>query len=324
MSRTVHVIQGLSAAGSLKQAIHPQPGELLVNEDVLSCGPLAPFRCIDDWTRIREAYWESVAPGYAEESFNSDLLANAHRLRDVDTVVLWLGIGAAEQILLAWIAQLLTLIESEARIHVIQFSRVGSRHLNAWALGLLTPDQLRGHPPAEQVSPQGLIELERLWERVTSSDPAGLVSALSDETVHLQYSRTGLQPLIHRYPDYVTGLGRWDSELLRTTRERGPSAAQIIGHTMGNNFDADLVGDLYLFSRLRRLADSSQSNPLVSISGDPGSMRGCNVVLTDAGESVLAGRANAIELNGIDEWILGVHLDSKGVWYLKDGVIVRR
>jgi len=39
-------------------------------------------------------------------------------------------------------------------------------------------------------------------------------------------------------------------------------------------------------------------------------MRDCDVTLTDAGHEVLTGRANAIDLNGIDDWILGVHLVS--------------
>lgn len=42
------------------------------------------------------------------------------------------------------------------------------------------------------------------------------------------------------------------------------------------------------------------------------------------GRSVLEGRTNAVELNGIDEWVLGVHLSSERgtVWYQKDGAIV--
>jgi hypothetical protein len=49
-------------------------------------------------------------------------------------------------------------------------------------------------------------------------------------------------------------------------------------------------------------------HPLVTMSGDPYNMRECEVTLTEVGHEVLAGRANAIELNGIDDWILGVHL----------------
>lgn len=55
-------------------------------------------------------------------------------------------------------------------------------------------------------------------------------------------------------------------------------------------------------------------------------MRNCQVALTEAGESVLAGRANAEGLNGIDDWVLGVHLDSErgSVWYQKAGTLVDR
>ena len=324
MSRSVHVIHGHSAAGCLKQAIHPRPGELLVSEDVLSCGPLPPVRSLDQWARDRKAYWDSVAPGDDEGPFNRDLLGNAQALREVDSCVIWLGVGAAEQLLLAWFVRLLKLIESRAQIQVIQFAHFGSHNESAWGLGLLHPEQLKHHPPAEELSAQAVLELELLWDRVTSSDPAGLISVLSEESDLLPHSRASLQPLVYRYPDHRTGLGRWDSELLRKAKEKGPKATHVIGHTMGENFDSDLVGDVYLFSRLRRLANPDLAYPLVAMSGDVYSMRGCEVALTEAGASVLAGRSNAVELNGIDDWILGVHLDSTrgSVWYQEEGTLV--
>jgi hypothetical protein len=55
-------------------------------------------------------------------------------------------------------------------------------------------------------------------------------------------------------------------------------------------------------------------------------MRDCEVAITEAGELVLAGRANAIELNGIDDWVFGIHLDSRqgSVWYRKGNTLVSR
>jgi len=67
---------------------------------------------------------------------------------------------------------------------------------------------------------------------------------------------------------------------------------------------------IHRYSRLRGLAGSNLAHPLVTMCGDPHDMSNCEVVLTDAGESVLADQANAVELNGIDDWILGVHLHS--------------
>jgi hypothetical protein len=88
---------------------------------------------------------------------------------------------------------------------------------------------------------------------------------------------------------------------------------------MGENVDGDMVGEYYLFSRLHRLADTRLQAPLVALSGDPTSMRGCEVSLTDIGRAVFDGYENFVRLNG-DDWVLGVHLDSTAgkVWYRQD------
>lgn len=164
MTQTIQIVQGLSAAGSFRQAMHPRPGGLLVNEDVLSCGPLPPFRSIDEWTQLREAYWDSVAVADDERPFNHDVLGNARVLRDVESVVLWLGIGAAEQLLLAWIVQLLKLVESGAQVHAVQFAGTGETNPQVLALGLMNPDQIKHHPPVQQLSPEAILELDRIWD----------------------------------------------------------------------------------------------------------------------------------------------------------------
>jgi hypothetical protein len=326
MPRTVNVIQGYSAAGCFNQAFHPEPGELLVNDDVVSCGPLPLLRPIEKWTRVRKAYWDSIGPEEVRQSFNPDLLANTPALLEADSIVLWLGIGTAEQLLLAWMVQLLKLVGSSAKIQVIQYTHLGRKGTEVWGTGLLNPDQFLQHPPAEPLPAQAISELEHLWERITSPDPTDLLAVLAEQSTHLPYIRPSLRPLLLRYPDYQTGLGRWEFELLRHTKRLGPRVTRVIGEVLGLNFDVDLIGDGVLFARLRNLASSDLPHPLVTLSGDPYDMRNCQVALTDTGESVLAGRANAVELNGINDWILGVHLDSRQgpVWYHKDGTLVPR
>jgi hypothetical protein len=326
MSRTINVIQGYSAASSFAGAMQPQPGELLVNEDVLSCGPLPPFRSSEEWIQLREAYWDSIVSGSDEHPMRHELLTNTQALCEADSIVLWAGLGAAEQLLLAWVVKLLQHTQSRAQLHVVQFTRAGKHNSEVWGTGSLIPDDFKHHPPALPVPPEALVELEWLWDRVTSPDPAGLLMVLSDERTHLPHSRAGLRRLLERYPDHRTGLTRWESELLKYTKEKGPRALRVVGFAMGYGFDADLVGDLYLFSRLLQLGSEDLPYPLVRVSGDPGNVRSWEVVLTDAGEAVLAGRAHAVELNGIDDWVLGVHLDSKhgAVWYHKENMLVQR
>jgi hypothetical protein len=101
-----------------------------------------------------------------------------------------------------------TINESRAQLHVVQFTRAGKHNSDVWGIGLLNPDDLKRHPPAEPVRTETLIELERLWDRVTSPDPAGLLAVLSEETAHLHHSRASLRRLVERYPNHRTGLTR--------------------------------------------------------------------------------------------------------------------
>src|ERR1700744_4561417 len=118
MSRTINVIQGFTAGGIFVQAMQPEPGELLVNEDVLMCGPLPPFRSSEEWIRLRQDYWNSLLPGGDDLPVSHDLLANTQALREADSIVLWVGLGAAEQLLLAWLVKLFKRIESPAQLQV--------------------------------------------------------------------------------------------------------------------------------------------------------------------------------------------------------------
>jgi hypothetical protein len=58
---------------------------------------------------------------------------------------------------------------------------------------------------------------------------------------------------------------------------------------------------------------------LVAFFGDPRSthnedpMRFTEAAITELGQGVLAGEANHVALNGIDEWVGGVHLSARGV-----------
>ena len=319
--QAIHIIHGDSAAGCLEQALRPAPGDILVAYDDLSCGPLPRLDPLDSWRRVRKEYWRSIIPGLTDASFEQlarDLLTNTFVLRDAESIVLWVGTGLADQLLLAWTVGLVQLFEIDpSKFCVIQFVREPLRGLEVWSLGLLNPDQVRGHPPPAPLRADALIELEEVWAAVTASEPASLLSFLSRTAISLPFLQPALNKLLTRFPHAHSGVNRWEHELLKYTRDLGPRASRIIGYTMGDNFGPDLIGDAYLFSRLRRLADTSHAHPLLSLSGDRATLRGTEVRLTDAGHEVLAGRANFVALNGIDDWVGGVHLDSTlgRVWF---------
>ena len=99
--RELHIVNGSSAAGIVRQALGLSRDDLISHDDLLSCGPLFPLRSIDEWRSQRENYLRTLYPfEFYFDSVNRDLLSCAEDLRHADRVTLWLGTGLAEQLLL--------------------------------------------------------------------------------------------------------------------------------------------------------------------------------------------------------------------------------
>jgi len=96
----LHVLCGDSAAGSLRSAKACNADAIVVQHDVLSCGPLQQFATLPEWRRLRENFGSSICdhPLYCNQPH--DLTDNAHKLSGAPGVVLWMGVGLSDQPLL--------------------------------------------------------------------------------------------------------------------------------------------------------------------------------------------------------------------------------
>ena len=161
--------------------------------------------------------------------------------------------------------------------------------------------------------------LDRAWAAVTSPGPEALVRMLGEKLVPLPLLLAAFRFLLYRYPDVASGINRHDAKLLAKTRDRGPVAAGVIAYSMMElGEEGDRAGDLVLWWRLRRLADPALPYRAVTMTGAKTTIRGTEVHLTEIGEQVARGELNFVELNGIDDWVGGVHLDSRTghLWFL--------
>jgi hypothetical protein len=320
-SNEIHIVSGFSAAGTLRQAL--RPAALLVSDDVLSCGPLPPLDSLDHWLWIRESYLRTLALDDPEISLTGDddhLLADPSRLCAADSLLLWIGTTLNEQLLLVWIVQLLRLLGIEMeRLRVILFTRDGFG--DVVGVGMCRPDQLRAHPAPEPLTDAALAQIDRAWAAITAPEPSGLLAFLAEGAGPLPFLSRSLQCLLDYYPDATTGLNHWETTLLKLTDSRGSSAVRIVAYTMGDSMDSpDLIGDPYLLSRLRRLSNPSLAHPALVLSGTITEIRGTEARLTETGRELLSGKANFVDLSGIDDWVGGVHLDSacREVWFRQD------
>ncbi len=318
----------------MRNALRPHGGsEILTFHDYLSEGPLAPIDDPSEWRARREEFWrfsgstidddDGLDPNERIER-DHDLIRRAAVVADAEQVVVWAGSNSAEQILVAAMPALLGALGGCAER--LMFVQLGDRFGDATrvsSVATASAVELVAHPAPRQLS-SGELELCRAaWRALTAPEPDELVRLATDATPSVFRLRAALRRQILRYPDEKAGLGCYEELLLRNVVNHGPKAVRVIAHSMvegGDNL-GELVGDGWLFWRLRRLAAPSCVEPLVTLAGaDPSQMRGTDVFLTEVGRRVLDGKANHVHLNGIDDWVAGVHLSSKErrVWFRRE------
>jgi hypothetical protein len=329
-STHIHIVLGESAGGTLVHRLGYSPRAMLVQHDPLSVGPLPRLRSLDEWRRVRAAFWNGLYCGSRGPEYPRDLLLCADKLRKCDAITVWVGGGASDQLLLPWVAHLFTLLDAPVcSMSIVQIDRLSPKGPDVVSLGEVSGENLRTHAHPAPVSPDDIVELKAYWSALTAPLPDELLQSIRQDTTAFPLLRRALRTILDAYPDVRAGLSHWDLELLKHVRSHGPNVASVIFHIISASNRAgypDSLGDLYGFSRLRLMADRRLAAPALVMEGDGSTFGGTDVRLTAAGEAFVEGRKNFVELNGIDEWVAGVHLDSKtgDVWFRDGETLVNR
>ncbi len=328
-SRGLHIVNGESAAGTFVAAFGNHE-RLLIQCDMLSCGPTP--RCADlvQWERLRLVFLNNFFKTEEPWSFRDldrDLLISAQRLAGDDDIYVWAGTTVEDQLLIAFVLYLIDTIGGDPRrLQVVQFELIPGGTTRILGLGMLNPRQLRDHPTPRRPLATELDHYRQAWAALTDSTPDSLVAFCERNDESMPYLRDALRAMLRRYPALHSGLFNWDRILLEQARQRGPRAARIIGYSITHDWhDVDWIGDLYLYQRLQNLAATDLPQPLLKLSAPGLSMRETDVTLTEFGAAVLDGNACFHRSNPIDEWIGGVRLSSaeSRLWFLDEGRLVR-
>jgi hypothetical protein len=315
----------------IKRAKGLDEGTLFIFYDSLANGPLPRFRSLDEWLPARDAYFKSTQNEARLVDYNwisaCEVFRGVDALHFAQRIVLWVGVIADEQLLLAWMVQYFRAVGLDlSKLHVIQFDPTMTQWGDRFSLGMVDVAELKAHPPAVPLSEAEIAEIDEAWSAVTAPTPEPLTAFLSSNDGALPLIRPALRSLIYRYPSIGSGLNVWEEALLANTGTDDTKSARPVGHAMSMDTDLrDHAGQDYLFARLRRLAGPRLQHPFVTMTGSRPEMRYTQVRLTEAGKQALDGKANFVELNGIDDWVGGVHLDSGSgdVWYRSGDQLVR-
>ena len=155
LAQAMHIVFGESAAGSLRAALHLSRDQVLVNDDMLSCGPAPATTDLGAWRAAREGYLKEICRESADFSFDAfaadGLLMNAERLRQERAIAVWAGVGLPDQLLLAWVVFLFDRLDLDpSKLAIVQFEKLGSTW-DVFSLGELSPKEIRD-PPAGAAS----------------------------------------------------------------------------------------------------------------------------------------------------------------------------
>ena len=266
-------------------------GEIVLWVDVLHEGPVPAGLELEELSRVRAAFLDSQFPNQISAA---DGLARRdaalQRFAEHEEIVLWFEHDLYDQLQIIQILDWFHGRDTGAtRLSLICVDRY---------LGRLSGEQLAAlWPDRHAVTPAELELAACAWQAFRSPDPAGLEELLRTDTSALPFLAGALLRHLQQFPSVENGLSRTERQILE--------AAGSGNHKFESLFQAEqkleeriFMGDCTLFWHLRRLVDCR-----VPLLEEKDGYR-----LTEAGRDVLAGRADHIQLSGIDRWLGGVYL----------------
>jgi DNA-binding transcriptional MerR regulator len=317
----LHVTNGDSAGNTLRRTA--LGGAVLSWNDVLHEGPV-PAVDPDELRDVRARFLGSCGWGAAVAIRHAlerrdELLARS--LAEGRHIVLWFEHDLYDQLQLL---QVLALVGDAdlGRVELLQVGTVDGRpdfhglgELEAAELESLWGRRVALTPDVAALGREG-------WDAFRARDPAALAGLVERDTSALPFLAAALRRLLEELPDADAGLSRSERQLLEILAEgeRGPT--QLFLDAQARE-EAPFEGDSSCWRRIAQLG--SGERPLLAPVegdelgpppplGDPRRFATAQLGLTDEGRAVLAGRADRVELLGIDRWLGGTHLEPGRVW----------
>jgi hypothetical protein len=256
-----------------------------------------------------------------------DVVAGLRRWREriddhaaYDELVLWFEHDLFDQLNLV---QVLSRIAQTVRgSRPVSLICIGSfpGHPQFKGLGELSPAEIGPLLETRQPATDAHYDLAtRAWAAFRASNPHGLAAVVGSDTSALPFLSAALQRHLEEFPWTRDGLSRTERRLLQLAHD-APIEIGSAFRRVHDDETAFFMGDSSFWGVVEEL--ESARPPLVSVSKTSSQRRRLppgTISLTDDGRGVLGGRADRVELCGLDRWLGGVHLESPhAIWRWDD------
>jgi hypothetical protein len=304
----LHVANGTATTSLIEAA--GIPGRRSVWADPLYEGPVPDALGDEQLIAVRARYLGD-AYGIGTPRMETELgewrRAIAERSAS-DELVLWYEHDLFDQLnliqLLPWIREH---VPASSTVTLICIDRFPG-YPDFMGLGELSPDEIATLLDARQpIEPAQYDLAGRAWGAFRASTPERLERMADGDTAAMPFLGPAFRRLLEEYPAVGDGLSRTERRLL-SLADGGP----IDLHAAFRRMHGDEVYYITDSSFGRLIAELAEGQaPLLAASERPTRDRRIpdgTLSITEAGRAVLEGRADRIELCGIDRWMGGVHL----------------
>ncbi|WP_079415005.1 DUF1835 domain-containing protein [Paenibacillus ferrarius] len=324
MSKLLHIINGDAFGDKLRAS--GIDGDILVWRESLYEGPICMQMSDSVLLPIRAAYMNR-RHGIPEMLFSTAAREQEEALDNLSTnvreVVLWFEHDLYDQLMLNYLLSRMYAMPSRAfQLFLLNIGEFPGIDL-FYGLGQLTVDQIRSlHHKWEPVQEDQLRLAYKVWTAYSASEPLPLASLIEEDLSLFPFLKKALQANYDRYPSKLNGLNAIQQLILTLLAEAEVSILQLF-HQISKSISGYGLGDLQFWSIIEDLRQCEF--PLVQLIGGghlprygdplPPGFENWRVGLTEWGILVLGCERDHLFLNGIDDWIGGVHLLGKeGIW----------
>lgn len=291
-------------------------GKVMPWRDILHEGPVPAGLTLADLRPVRAAFlahpgWYPYDRVLMELAERDDALARAF---DGDEVILWFEHDLYDQLqllqILDWCA---TRVRGAYNFNLI---------CNTEYLGRSTPARLAERYLEKRPVTSAQIDLAvSAWNAFRAPDPAELTRFLLRDTIALPFVAPALRRHLQQFPSIVNGLSRSQQQGLEVIGSGISQLLRVYPAAHHEREETIWLGDTTFATHLEELwacpvplLARVDDQPLQSVTLDGKGFWLQQVKLTDAGSAVVAGRADHVDLNGIDKWLGGVQFGSDRYW----------
>jgi len=309
--RTLHIRCGNDIQHALVAAGFV--GDFLNVPDPYVHGPVPETATREEFIRVRAKYLSTDhSPPYKQVLQDlGQIFADLDTAHNYSAVYMWFEHDSHDQLMLASLLDHFNdASKRPATLKMINISHYpGVNIFNG--LGQLPAESMRIlWQQFEEVTPKQYAIGRQAWAAVRSSTPAALQTLVVTGTPDIPTMAIALDRHLKQLPSQRNGLNLTENLTLQILADKGPlNAARLFGWYTNHYEPLTFMGDTGYWHTLTDLSQAMY--PAIRMDKQGDEPKTWYVELTDVGQGLLANKLDWLEMNSIDRWVGGIHINTR-------------